>query len=115
MFAAFFRTNTLGSSLFHRIASGYIRSGCEGADDPEALAKALTPTGFEVGCKRMTPSDDYVKTFTRDHVHLVESGVSDLYSDGVVTADGTRVGLDVLVLATGFDLEASVRPYEVYT
>ncbi len=42
---------------------------CSGASDPSDLAERLTPKGFEVGCKRMTPSDEYVKGET-SHVVL---------------------------------------------
>ncbi len=50
----------------------YLRSildMCSGASDPSDLAERLTPKGFEVGCKRMTPSDEYVKGET-SHVVL---------------------------------------------
>ncbi len=46
-------------------------------------------------------------------MQLVTSGVSDLYEGGAVTASGQKVDLDVLVMATGFDLDASIRPFTV--
>ena len=34
------------------------------------LAERLMPT-FSMGCKRITPSDTYIKSFLKDNVHLV--------------------------------------------
>ncbi len=41
--------------------------------------------------------------FTRPNVRLVRSGIKELYQDGAVV-DGEKIPLDIIVLATGFDL-----------
>ncbi len=41
--------------------------------------------------------------FTRPNVRLVRSGIKELYQDGAVV-DGEKIPLDIVVLATGFDL-----------
>ena len=46
-------------------------------------------------------------------VHLVSEAIDHVESQGVVTADGTVHELDLLVLATGFDARAYVRPMEI--
>lgn len=70
--------------------------------DPE-LRRRLTPD-YSFGCKRPTFSNDYFPTFTKDHVHLETTPIRHLDETGIVTADGRRTEVDVLVLATGFNL-----------
>jgi cation diffusion facilitator CzcD-associated flavoprotein CzcO len=70
--------------------------------DPELKAK-LTPD-YDFGCKRPTFSNTYFPTFTKPHVDLETTSIDHVDGAGVVMADGRRVELDVLVLATGFNL-----------
>ncbi|MDO3650682.1 flavin-containing monooxygenase [Nocardia mangyaensis] len=78
-------------------AAGY-RAWLRG--NPE-LAEQLTPH-YAPGCKRPSVSNRYLKTFTRPHVELVTSPITEITANGVVTADGTEHAIDVLVCATGF-------------
>jgi cation diffusion facilitator CzcD-associated flavoprotein CzcO len=70
--------------------------------DPE-LRRKLTPD-YSFGCKRPTFSNDYYPTFTRSHVALETTPISRITERGVVTEDGRENEVDVLVLATGFNL-----------
>ncbi|MBW8750522.1 MAG: NAD(P)/FAD-dependent oxidoreductase [Propionibacteriales bacterium] len=70
--------------------------------DPD-LRRKLTPD-YSFGCKRPTFSNDYYPTFTRPHVTLETTPISRITEGGVVTADGHETEVDVLVLATGFNL-----------
>lgn len=70
--------------------------------DPE-LRRKLTPD-YSFGCKRPTFSNDYYPTFTRPHVTLETTAISRITSSGIVTEDGRETEVDVLVLATGFNL-----------
>lgn len=70
--------------------------------DPE-LRRKLTPD-YSFGCKRPTFSNDYYPTFTKEHVHLETESIARIDETGIVTADGRRTDIDVLVLATGFNL-----------
>lgn len=70
--------------------------------DPELRAK-LWPD-YDFGCKRPTFSNTYFRTFTQDHVDLETTTIDHVDADGIVTVDGGRADLDVLVLATGFNL-----------
>jgi cation diffusion facilitator CzcD-associated flavoprotein CzcO len=80
--------------------------------DPE-LRKQLTPD-YDFGCKRPTFSNNYYRIFTKPHVHLQASGIERIESDAIVSNDGTRTPIDVLVLATGFDLwEANFPAIEI--
>jgi len=70
--------------------------------DPELRAK-LTPD-YDFGCKRPTFSNTYYPTFTKEHVDLETTTIDHVDEGGIVTKDGRRAELDVLVLATGFNL-----------
>jgi cation diffusion facilitator CzcD-associated flavoprotein CzcO len=67
------------------------------------LRRKLEPD-YSFGCKRPTFSNDYYRAFTRGNVHLETSPISRVDVSGILTADGTRRDIDVLVLATGFNL-----------
>ncbi|KQY56919.1 MULTISPECIES: flavin-containing monooxygenase [unclassified Nocardioides] len=70
--------------------------------DPE-LRRRLTPD-YDFGCKRPTFSNSYYPTFNKPHVHLETGGIARVDGDSIITEDGTRTEIDVLVLATGFSL-----------
>lgn len=75
--------------------------------DPE-LRRKLTPD-YSFGCKRPTFSNDYYPTFTREHVTLETTPISRITGTGIVTTDPLsnqerETEVDVLVLATGFNL-----------
>jgi cation diffusion facilitator CzcD-associated flavoprotein CzcO len=70
--------------------------------DPETRRK-LTPD-YTFGCKRPTFSNTYFPTFNKKHVHLETNSITRIDETGIVTADGNRTDIDVLLLATGFNL-----------
>jgi cation diffusion facilitator CzcD-associated flavoprotein CzcO len=70
--------------------------------DPE-LRRKLTPD-YSFGCKRPTFSNDYYRTFTRPDVDLVTTPIARVEPEGIVTEDGEKAEIDVLLLATGFNL-----------
>lgn len=71
-------------------------------------AEALKPY-YAYGCKRPTFHDEYLPTFNRPNVHLVDTaphGVSLINERGVVH-DGEEYPVDVLIYATGFQWMAT--------
>lgn len=75
--------------------------------DPK-IAAALKPF-YPYGCKRPTFHDEFLPSFNKPHVHLVDTapmGVSQINAKGVVH-DGVEYPLDVLIYATGFQWMAS--------
>ena len=75
--------------------------------DP-VTAAALKPW-YPYGCKRPTFHDEYLPTFNRSNVTLVDTapmGVRRIDATGVVH-DGKHYDLDVLVYATGFQWMAT--------
>jgi cyclohexanone monooxygenase len=72
--------------------------------DPQT-AEALKPW-FGQWCKRPTFNDEYLPTFNRPNVTLVDThgkGVDRVTEHGVVV-DGTEYALDCLIFATGFEV-----------
>jgi cation diffusion facilitator CzcD-associated flavoprotein CzcO len=72
-------------------------------DDPD-VAEALVPH-YPLACKRLIIDTDYVATFNRPNVTLVDlrqGGIERITATGIQTAQG-HVDLDVIVFATGFD------------
>jgi cation diffusion facilitator CzcD-associated flavoprotein CzcO len=79
--------------------------------DPE-LRRRLTPD-YQAMCKRQIMAGHYYQSIQKPGVHIVSEAIDHLEPRGVVTADGTLHELDLLVLATGFDARAYVRPMEI--
>ncbi len=80
-----------------------IRARVDAIVEDPVTAEALKPY-YPYGCKRPTFHDEYLPTFNKPHVHLVDTapvGVSKINERGVVH-DGVEYPLDVLVYATGF-------------
>jgi cation diffusion facilitator CzcD-associated flavoprotein CzcO len=61
----------------------------------------------------MLISDDYWPTFERENVELVTEPIAEISADGLVTADGRRHPVDVLIFATGFALGLARAPFPV--
>ena len=57
---------------------------------------------YPLGCKRVLISNDWYPALLRPDVTVVDSPVSRVEADAVVTADGTRHPADVLIYGTGF-------------
>ncbi|MFN0029487.1 MAG: flavin-containing monooxygenase [Acidimicrobiales bacterium] len=75
--------------------------------DPKTAA-AMKPY-YPYGCKRPTFHDEYLPTFNKPNVHLVDTapiGVTEINERGVVH-DGVEYPLDVLIYATGFQWMAT--------
>jgi cation diffusion facilitator CzcD-associated flavoprotein CzcO len=80
--------------------------------DPE-LREKLTPD-YNLGCTRIPKSDrNYYEAVQLPNAHIVKGQIERIEPDGIVMADGTKVELDVLVYATGFDPHAYMRPMNV--
>lgn len=68
--------------------------------DPDKR-RMLTPD-YQPGCKRLLPSKDFLKAVDQANVTLIPEGLTKVDGNAVVTTDGTRHEVDVIVLGTGF-------------
>ena len=76
----------------------------ETVEDP-ATAEALKPW-YRQFCKRPTFNDDYLPTFNRPNVTLVDTegrGVDRVTETGLVV-DGVEYEVDCIIFATGFEV-----------
>ena len=64
-------------------------------------AAGLVPD-YGLGCKRPTPSNEYLQAFNRENVQLITQPIERICPEGIVTGDGTLHAVDTIVLATGF-------------
>ena len=82
-----------------------IRARVEAVVKNPATADALKPW-YRQFCKRPCFHDDYLPTFNRDNVHLIDTdghGVERITETGVV-ANGVEYTVDCIVFATGFEV-----------
>ena len=88
-----------------------IRARVDGTVNDPATAEALKPW-YRQFCKRPTFNDEYLATFNRPNVHLVDvsesKGVDRITERGVV-ANGIEYEVDCIVYATGFEISSSPR------
>ncbi len=82
-----------------------IRARVDSIVADRAVAEALKPW-YGYFCKRPCFHDEYLQTFNRDNVTLVDTrglGVERITADGVVVG-GTEHSVDCLIFATGFEV-----------
>ncbi|KAL4918461.1 FAD/NAD(P)-binding domain-containing protein [Aspergillus aurantiobrunneus] len=82
-----------------------IRARVREAVENETAAEALTPW-YSGWCKRPCFHDEYLSTFNRPNVHLVDvrrSGIAGFTEKGLLV-DGVEHELDVVVLSTGYSV-----------
>lgn len=76
------------------------------------LRERLRPRD-RIGCKRMLISNDYYPSFLKPHVHLQDGAIERIGPGGVCLQSGEHVELDMIVLATGFDVPSHGFPFVV--
>lgn len=79
--------------------------------NPELRAQ-LTPD-FSPMCKRLIFASDYFPALQKDNCNLITAAIERIDGDAIITKDGARHALDVLILATGFDTSAFILPTSV--
>lgn len=97
----------------HKLPHAFMSVACKlnlsmNVKDP-VLREKLTPD-YKVGCKRIIMSDSFYEAIQRPTVDLVTEGIECINETGIKTTDGKQHDLDVLVLATGFNPFAFMRP-----
>jgi cation diffusion facilitator CzcD-associated flavoprotein CzcO len=92
------------SQLGHKTMSAVEQMGLkhlQNAVADQALRQALTPTQH-FGCQRPLVSDDFYPALQRENVTLVPSAVQAVHETGLVTADGQKLEVDVIIYCTGY-------------
>ena len=85
------------SRLIRRVALRHLKRS---VPDP-ALRARLTPA-YEIGCKRILVSNDYLPALTRPNVELVTAGVAEVREHSIIDAEGVERAVDAVIFGTGF-------------
>ena len=76
------------------------------------LREKIRPT-YRAACKRLVVSDNWYQAVQEPSVDIVTEAIEGIESRGVRTADGVLHEVDILVLATGFYVDAFMRPMTI--
>ncbi len=76
------------------------------------LFEKVWPT-YQVGCKRILFSSDYLPALAEPNVDLVTDGIREISPTGVVTDDGTEHEADVIIWGTGFKATEFLAPMTI--
>ena len=74
----------------------------------KVLEELIIPS-WAVGCRRITPGDNYLETLASEKVEVVYGGIQKITEAGCVTEDGVERPVDILICATGFDTSYKPR------
>jgi 4-hydroxyacetophenone monooxygenase len=81
--------------------------------DRDDLWDKVLPTYPPYG-KRILIDNGWYQAVARDDVNLVADGVVEIDGNAIITSDGSRYEVDVLVLATGFQNRRFLFPMEIH-
>jgi len=79
--------------------------------DPE-LRNRLRPE-YRAACKRLVVSEDFYQAIQKPNAELVTDPIEGVERDGIRTSDGRLHPLDVIVMATGFQVDRFMRPIAI--
>ncbi len=103
---------TRQGSWYGRHAAKRIMRYARKTVNDKSLHEHLKPD-YALGCKRILVSDDMYKTLNRDNVDMVTTAIEGIEESGIRTHDGVLREADILVYATGYDIEAHMRSINV--
>jgi cation diffusion facilitator CzcD-associated flavoprotein CzcO len=103
---------TKGQSRWRDRAEQMVRRHIRASVKDPAIRDAMIPH-YPMGCKRILIADNFYPAMNRPNVELVTDGIDSIAGDAVITADGTRHEADIIVYATGFDMETYMRKTDV--
>ncbi len=87
------------------------RENLDTVTDP-ALRERLRPD-YRAACKRLVISPNFYEAIQEPNAELVTEPIVRIEPGGIRTRDGRLHELDVIVLATGFKVDAFMRPMEI--
>ena len=99
------------SPYMKRIEGACRRNLEDNVTDPD-LREKLRPD-YRAACKRLVISPDFYDAIQRPNTELVTAGIDRFVPEGILTKDGTLHELDLVVIATGFQVDRFMRPMEI--
>ncbi|KAI9264198.1 putative flavoprotein [Phascolomyces articulosus] len=77
------------------------------------LIPLLVPD-YPPGCKRICQSEFYLEAMAQKNVSVIRTGIDEIRCRTLVDKEGNEIEVDVLILATGFNVEDILGNLEVY-
>jgi cation diffusion facilitator CzcD-associated flavoprotein CzcO len=111
LFHAIIPTDRFYSKVISKKAHNEVKRHIKEVVEDPAIAAKLTPS-YEMGCKRVTPSDQYLPSFNKPNVELITEPIQEFMKDGIKT-NSNSYEIDTVIYATGFDLLSSGYAYEL--
>ena len=84
----------------------------KGAEEKPGLFEKIWPS-YQIGCKRILFSSDYVPALAQPNVDLVTAAIAEITHTGVRTVDGTEHPADVIIWGTGFKATEFLAPMTI--
>ena len=100
------------SAANHEVREMFIAWMRAFTDDEDLLAK-ITPDYPPMGKRTLQDDGTWLTTLQRDDVELITDSIAEVTPTGVKTADGVHRPADVLIWATGFDVNHHLGPIDV--
>lgn len=94
----------------YQMFSEYIRAQ---VGDDEALLQKVMPDYPPMGRRTLQDNGSWLSALKRDNVQLEAQGISAVTEKGVVAADGTLFEADVIIYATGFQVDKFMWPMAI--
>lgn len=80
--------------------------------DPDLVEKLIPD--YDMGCKRITPSDTYLHAFNKPNVKLETNPIERFTEKGIKTTKG-EYDFDIIIYATGYSIHKSaIEAYKAY-
>jgi cation diffusion facilitator CzcD-associated flavoprotein CzcO len=96
-----YRYTTALSRLIKNLYARNLRKNLEKYIADDQLRQHMMPD-YELGCRRVIPTNNYLPALARDNVDVDISGIERITPSGIRTRDGKDIPLDIIVYATGF-------------
>jgi cation diffusion facilitator CzcD-associated flavoprotein CzcO len=93
-------TSTISKYIKHLYAQT-LKKNLEKYINDDKLRQHMMPD-YELGCRRVIPTNTYLPALARDNVDVDISGIEKITPTGIRTKDGKEIPLDIIVYATGF-------------
>ncbi|QFU75293.1 NAD(P)/FAD-dependent oxidoreductase [Halioglobus maricola] len=103
---------TKRESRWRNLLEGKIKTHIRTSVNDQELSERMVPD-YPMGCKRILIADNFYNAINRDNVTLITDGIDRIEADGIVTANGEKQAVDIIVYATGFDMEKHLVAVEV--
>jgi cation diffusion facilitator CzcD-associated flavoprotein CzcO len=84
------------------------------AQVPDPQLRAMLTPDYTIGCKRVLISNDFYPAMSAPNASLITEAIDHVEAGTIVTADGVRHAVDVIILATGFSPMDISRSADIY-